>query len=122
MELLLIEPHAQMARALRRGLEEEGFAVDVAASRDEGDARARARPYAAVVIDLDPPANEGLALLRRWREAGLTTPALLVVVPNGRGTHAPAGQVGAVTLVKPFPITDLLARLRDLLPPSPAGG
>ncbi len=74
VRLLLVEDHKPLVRALRQGLEEEGFAVDVAYDGDEADHKAANTNYDAIVLDLMLPKKDGLTLLKGWRaEAGVQT-------------------------------------------------
>jgi DNA-binding response OmpR family regulator len=78
MRLLLIEDHRPLVRALKQGLEEEGFAVDIAADGQEGDFKARTAEYDVIILDLMLPREDGLSLLRRWRKDGLETHVLIL--------------------------------------------
>src|SRR5437763_3308338 len=71
MRVLLIEDHKPLARTLRQGLEEEGFAVDVAHDGQEGDFKARSADYDVIILDLMLPKEDGMSLLGRWRKDGL---------------------------------------------------
>lgn len=66
MRVLLIEDHKPLSRALRQGLEEEGFAVDVANDGTEGDFKARSAQYDVIILDLMLPGIDGLTLLQNW--------------------------------------------------------
>src|SRR6516162_5391254 len=70
MRVLLIEDHKPLCRALRQGLEEEGFAVDVANDGEEGDFKARSAEYDVIILDVMLPKADGFALLKRWRHDG----------------------------------------------------
>src|SRR5947199_10215505 len=78
VRLLLIEDHKPLVRALRQGLEEEGFAVDVAQDGQEGDFKARTAEYDVIILDLMLPREDGLSLLQRWRQDGLTVHVLVL--------------------------------------------
>jgi DNA-binding response OmpR family regulator len=117
MRLLLIEPYPPLARALQRGLEEEGFIVDSAGNPQEGAARARTAGYDAIVLDLDAPGRCGLDVLADWRRAGITTPVLMVILPGNGADHGLPPELGpSQVLTKPFRLEDLLAGLRTLRP------
>ena len=73
MRVLLVEDHKPLVRALRQGLEEEGFAVDVAYDGEEGDFKARGATYDVIILDRMLPKVDGMTLLQRWRKDGLTT-------------------------------------------------
>ena len=62
MRVLLVEDQATLLKALRQGLEEEGFAVDTAADGDEADVKARSTPYDVIVLDVMLPKQDGMTL------------------------------------------------------------
>src|SRR5439155_2388798 len=78
VRVLLIEDHKPLVRALRQGLEEEGFAVDVATEGDDADYKARTAEYDVIILDLMLPKRDGLTLLQGWRKAGITTHVLVL--------------------------------------------
>jgi DNA-binding response OmpR family regulator len=112
MHVLVIGRHALLVKALRRGLEEEGYTVDVAPCDPEGGRQAAAGGYDAIVLDLPRVEQDGLVLVRGWREAGLTTPVLALT-----GTNAPDGldPTTDAWLTKPFALDELLTRLKSLV-------
>ena len=116
MRILVVEDHARIASFVRKGLEEEGFVVDVV---DDG-ARALAelldRPPDACVLDVMLPSLDGFEVVRRARAGGATSPVLLLsargeVDDRVRGLSAGADDY----LPKPFAFEELVARLRALL-------
>ncbi|HEY1860830.1 MAG TPA: response regulator [Gemmataceae bacterium] len=114
MRLLLVEPHALLARALRMGLEEEGFAIDAVVDHREADKRVCESEYDVIVLDL--PGNHSRETFQRWRLGGLHTPVLLVTEPGREGERRGEAPVNNLaTLNKPFGLEDLLARLRSLV-------
>src|SRR5438874_8173498 len=82
MRVLLIEDHKPLCRALRQGLEEEGFAVDVANDGEEGDFKARSADYDIIILDVMLPKMDGFALLKRWRHDGISTHVLMLTARN----------------------------------------
>ena len=72
MRVLLIEDHKPLVRALKQGLEEEGFAVDVAYDGEEGGYKAQTADYDIIILDIMLPKEDGLSLLQRWRDSGLS--------------------------------------------------
>ena len=78
MRVLLIEDHKPLVRALRKGLEEEGFAVDTAVDGEEGAYKAQTADYDVIILDLMLPKEDGLSLLQRWRRAGLKSHVLVL--------------------------------------------
>jgi DNA-binding response OmpR family regulator len=103
-------------RALRQGLEEEGFAVDCAYDGEEADFKARSAEYDVVVLDLMLPKIDGLTLLTRWRKIGMKTHVLVLTARGDLDDKVRGLNLGADDyLVKPFQLEELLARLRALL-------
>ena len=116
MRVLLVEDHKPLQRALRRGLEEEGFAVDVAGDGEEADFKARTAQYDVIVLDLMLPKEDGLSLLRRWRHDGLKAHVLVLTARGGIDDKVRGLDLGADDyLTKPFELGELFARLRALI-------
>jgi two-component system, OmpR family, response regulator len=115
MRVLVIEDEARMARLLKRALEEEGHAVDVAMDGPDGLWMATENDYAAVVLDVLLPGFDGFELCRRLREAGIWVPVLMLTARDEVGDRVRGLDVGADDyLVKPFSLLELTARLRAL--------
>ena len=116
MRLLLIEDHKPLVRALRKGLEEEGFAVDTAFDGEEGAYKAQTADYDVIILDLMLPKEDGLSLLQRWRRAGLKSHVLVLTARSGIDDKVRGLNLGADDyLTKPFELEELLARLRALV-------
>ena len=116
MRVLLIEDHKPLARVLRQGLEEEGFAVDTAFDGEEGNFKARSAEYDAVILDLMLPKIDGLTLLQNWRRDGLKTHVLVLTARGAIEDKVRGLDLGADDyLTKPFELEELLARLRALI-------
>jgi len=116
MRVLLIEDHKQLVRALRQGLEEEGFAVDVATDGAEGDLKACTAEYDVIILDLMLPKMDGQSLLQRWRKDGLNTHILVLTARGSMEDKVKGLDLGADDYVtKPFELEELLARLRALI-------
>ena len=116
MKLLLVEDDAKLAGALRRGLEAEGFAVEVAADGDDGVWRATEGTYAAILLHLKLPGRSGFRVCAELRAAGIWTPILVLTAKDGELDEAEALDTGADDfLTKPFSYTVLVARIRALL-------
>src|SRR5919112_2602272 len=116
MRLLVVEDDAKLARALTRGLEREGYAIDVADTGDDAVRQALAGGYDGVVLDVMLPGPDGFAVCRELRRRDLQVPVLMLtaradVSDRIRGLDAGADDY----LVKPFDFGELLARLRALL-------
>jgi two-component system OmpR family response regulator len=105
MRVLVIEDEIRMARLVKRALEEEGHAVDVAGDGPQGLWMATENRYAALVLDVMLPGFDGFELCRRLREAGIWVPVLMLTARDAGADDY---------LVKPFSLLELAARLRAL--------
>jgi two-component system, OmpR family, response regulator len=104
-----------MARLLKRGLEEEGHAVDVGADGPEGFWLATENSYGLIVLDVMLPGFDGFELCRRLRAAGDWTPVLMLTARDAVDDRVRGLDAGADDyLVKPFSLLELSARLRAL--------
>src|SRR6059058_4579932 len=116
MRVLLVEDETRLANAVRRGLEAEGFSVDVAADGKDGFWRASEGRYDAIVLDIMLPGMNGFKVCSALREAGHWTPILMLTAKDGELDEAEALDTGADDyLTKPFSHIVLVARLRALL-------
>jgi DNA-binding response OmpR family regulator len=116
MRVLLIEDHKPLIRALRQGLEEEGFAVDVATDGQEGDYKARTAEYDVIILDIMLPKEDGLSLLQRWRKDNLNAQVLVLTARGSMEDKVKGLDLGADDyMTKPFELEELLARLRALI-------
>lgn len=115
MRVLVVEDEVRMARLIKRGLEEEGHAVDVAADGPDGLWMASENGYAAIVLDLMLPGLDGIELCRRLRAQGIWVPVLMLTARDAIGDRVRGLDAGADDyLVKPFSLLELAARLRAL--------
>ena len=111
-----MEDEARLARAVKRGLEDEGFAVDVALTGEDGKWLAEESPYDAMVLDIMLPGIDGHELCATLRRAGNWTPILMLTAKGQAEEEARALDGGADDfLSKPFSYMVLVARLRALL-------
>ena len=116
MRILVVDDEKRLVAALRRGLEAEGFAVDVALDGDEGLWLASENPYDAMVLDIMLPGLNGFEVCARLRDAGNWTPILMLTAKDGEWDEAEALDTGADDyLAKPFSYVVLVAHLRALL-------
>lgn len=117
MRILLIEDEHKIARALKRALEQDTFAVDIAYDGDEGYAMATTEPYDAMIIDRMIPGDyDGIAIVKAVREAKIHTPILILTALGSTNDKTSGLDSGADDyLVKPFALEELLARIRALL-------
>jgi DNA-binding response OmpR family regulator len=116
VRVLLIEDHKPMVRALKRGLEEEGFAVDTAEDGEEGDYKARTANYDVIILDLMLPKKDGMSLLKDWRRSGISTHVLCLTARDTLEDKVNGLDLGADDyLTKPFQLEELMARMRALI-------
>ncbi len=116
MRILVAEDEKQLAEHLRKGLTEEGYAVDVAADGAEALWMAENTPYDAVVLDVMMPEKDGIVTVRQMRRKGLRTPVIFLTARHGLEDRVRGLDAGADDyLAKPFSMVELLARLRALL-------
>jgi two-component system OmpR family response regulator len=115
MRILLVEDDERMAAAVRRGLEAEGIAVDVAPTGEEALWRADAAVHSAVVLDVMLPGIDGIETCERLRAAEIWTPILMLTARDAVADRVAGLNSGADDyLVKPFSFEELLARVRAL--------
>jgi DNA-binding response OmpR family regulator len=116
MRVLLVEDEVGLADAIARGLGAEGFEVEAVHDGLEGLERARAHPYAAIVLDIMLPGMNGYQVCRTLREEGVWTPIIMLTAKDGEWDEAEALDTGADDfLSKPFSFVVLVARLRAIL-------
>ncbi|MCI0686891.1 MAG: response regulator transcription factor [Sporichthyaceae bacterium] len=115
MRALVVEDEIKMAGLLKRGLEEEGYAVDLADRGRDGLWLATENSYDVILLDLMLPDLDGLAICRRLREAGVWSPVLILTARDAVVDRVSGLDAGADDyLVKPFSFAELFARLRAL--------
>jgi len=117
MRVLLIEDEHKIARALKRALEQESYAVDVTHDSDSGYAMLTTEPYDLAIIDrLLPGDRDGIAITKDVRAKKIHTPILLLTALGSVKDRTVGLDAGADDyLVKPFALEELLARVRALL-------
>jgi len=114
--VLVVEDEPKVARALREGLEGEGYSVVVAGTGEDGFFRASSEPFDLLILDRMLPGREGLEVLRALRQKGLLTPVLVLTARDGVADRVEGLDSGADDyMVKPFAFTELLARVRALV-------
>ena len=115
MYILVVEDDSRVARAVERGLAEEGNRVDLAGDGLAGCARAETGAYDLVILDLLLPGLSGLEIARRLRRERVRTPILMLTARDAVGDRVRGLDAGADDyLVKPFALAELLARVRAL--------
>lgn len=123
MRILVVEDDHRLADALKRGLEAEHFAVDVATTGTDGLWMATNFSYDALVLDIMLPGINGQKLCASLRDSGATTPILMLTAKDGELDEAESLDLGADDfLSKPFSYIVLISRLRALLRRSTSSG
>jgi heavy metal response regulator len=116
MRILVVEDEIKVASFIKRGLEEEGYAVDLAADGREGLLMASDGVHDLIILDINLPGLDGLGVLKELRKAGVKTPVLLLTVRATIEDKVLGLDIGADDyLTKPFSFQELLARIRALL-------
>ena len=116
MRILIIEDEVKIAQFIKRGLKEEGYAVDVANDGEEGHFMLSSNEYDAIILDLMLPKIDGLTLCRTLRKEGNQTPIIMLTAKDTVKDKVKGLDSGADDyLPKPFAFEELLARLRVLL-------
>jgi two-component system OmpR family response regulator len=113
---LVVEDETRIAGQLAKAIASAGYAVDCAADGERADFLSHTERYDAIVLDLGLPKIDGLTLLRRWRDAGLAVP-VLVLTARGSWHEKVQGIDGGADdyVAKPFRMEEVLARLRALI-------
>ena len=121
MRALVIEDGSKMAALLRRGLQEEGFAVDVAANGEDGSWLGTENDYDVILLDVMLPDVDGFEVCRRLRAAQRWAPILMLTARDGVQDRVAGLDAGADDyLTKPFSFDELFARVRALLRRGPS--
>lgn len=116
MRVLIVEDEPSLSQQLARAAEDAGYAVDCAVDGTRADWLVGTEPYDAIVLDLGLPGIDGLTLLRRWREAGVATPVLVLTARGNWHEKVEGIDSGADDYVsKPFRMEEVMARLRALI-------
>jgi heavy metal response regulator len=115
VRILVVEDEKKVAGFVRKGLEEEGYAVDVAADGEQALFLAETSDYDLIILDWMIPKKDGLAVLKQLRTSGLTTPVILLTARDAVKDKVQGLNSGADDyLAKPFDFAELLARVRAL--------
>ena len=120
MRVLVVEDDVDLANLLRRALQREGYAVDVAADGDGALWSAQENPYDVIVLDVTIPVPDGFAVVRTLRGRGCWTPVLMLTARDGVDDRVLGLDSGADDyLTKPFAVSELAARVRALVRRTP---
>ncbi len=113
MRILVIEDEKKIANFIRRGLKEEGYAVDISSDGEDGHFLAATNDYDLIILDLMLPKMDGLTLCKRLRQDKIATPVIMLTAKDSVGDKVAGLDSGADDyLTKPFAFEELLARIR----------
>ncbi len=116
MRVLVVEDEKKIAEFVRRGLREEGYAVDVAHDGNQAHFLATTQDYDLIILDLMIPGMDGISLCRRLRDDKIASPILILTVKDSVKDKVLGLDSGANDyLTKPFAFQELLARCRALM-------
>jgi DNA-binding response OmpR family regulator len=114
--ILLVEDHARLAALIRQALDKAGISVDAFEGIESAWSASRQVAYGAMIVDRGLPDGDGLALVKRWRAAGVHTPCLILTARDALHDRVQGLDGGADDyLTKPFEMDELVARVRALL-------
>lgn len=115
-KILIIEDEKKISALIRKGLEEEAYIVEEAQDGEKGEMLALRHRYDLVILDIMLPKKDGIQILESLRKENIDTPVLMLTAKGTVEDRVKGLDTGADDyLVKPFAITELLARVRSLL-------
>jgi DNA-binding response OmpR family regulator len=118
MKILIIEDNEKLAKSIKKGLEQEGFAADYLLDGESGESRLLVShaDYDVVILDLMLPKKDGIAVCQKIREENITIPVLMLTAKDTVENKVLGLDTGADDyLIKPFAFKELIARIRVLL-------
>lgn len=116
MRILVIEDEERMAQILKRGLEEEGYAVDITCTGEEGEMFAQNIPYDLIILDVILPGKDGIEVCRSLRQKSVSTSIMMLTCKDSLHDKVKGLDSGADDyVVKPFSFEELYARVRAML-------
>lgn len=116
MRVLIVEDEKELAFLLRRGLTQQGYAVDIATDGEEGELLAEGVPYDVIVLDITLPKKDGFELCSSLRRNGIKSRIIMLTARDKVGDRIHGLDCGADDyLIKPFDFGELYARIRSLL-------
>jgi two-component system, OmpR family, copper resistance phosphate regulon response regulator CusR len=116
MRILVVEDEKRLSEIIKRGLSEEGYAVDTAMTAREAEELALSIPFDMILLDIVLPDGDGMAVCRRLRQKKMKTPVLMLTARDSVSDRVKGLDSGADDyLVKPFAFEELCARIRALL-------
>jgi DNA-binding response OmpR family regulator len=116
MRILVVDDDRRLCGVIKRGLVEEGYAVDLAYDGEDGEYLGEVNPYDVIILDIMLPNKDGIQVCRELRARKVTTPIIMLTARDAVEDRVKGLDTGADDyLVKPFAFSELLARVRALL-------
>jgi DNA-binding response OmpR family regulator len=116
MRILVVDDDRRLCGVIKRGLVEEGYAVDLAYDGEDGEYLGEVNPYDVIILDIMLPNKDGIQVCRELRARKVTTPIMMLTARDAVEDRVKGLDTGADDyLVKPFAFSELLARVRALL-------
>lgn len=116
MRILIVEDEARIAGDIAQAIGASGYVAEIVGDGEEAWFRGGTENYSAIVLDIGLPGIDGLTILKRWRQEGVTTPVLMLTARGSWSERVDGIDAGADDyLPKPFRMEELMARLRALL-------
>jgi DNA-binding response OmpR family regulator len=116
MRLLIVEDDASLGPLLKKEMERQGFAVDLADNGVDGEIMGEVEPYDAVILDLGLPKRPGIEVLQNWRKKKIDVPVIILTARDAWHERVDGFKAGADDyLGKPFHTEELLARVNALI-------
>jgi DNA-binding response OmpR family regulator len=116
MRILIVEDEARIGADLAEAINSSGYVAEISTDGEDAWFRGGTENYAAIVLDLGLPRIDGLTILKRWRQEGVTTPVLVLTARGSWSDRVEGIDAGADDyLPKPFRMEELMARIRALL-------
>jgi two-component system OmpR family response regulator len=116
MRILVAEDNIELAGQVKHALSSEGHAVDLTADGEEAEFLGETEPYDLIILDIGLPKQDGISVLKSWRDANINIPVLILTARDGWTDRVDGLDAGADDyLTKPFHIPELIARVRALL-------
>jgi len=116
MRILVVEDNAELCEYIKKSLEQEGYAVDVALRGNDGEEKAFVNEYDVMLLDLNLPDKDGLEIIKFLRDSNVQTPVIMVTARGEINDRAIGLDSGADDyLIKPFDLVELKARIRAVV-------
>jgi two-component system OmpR family response regulator len=116
MRILIVEDEERIARDIADAVTAAGYVAEIVPDGEDAWFKGGTEVYSAIILDLGLPGMDGLTILKRWRQEGVSTPVLVLTARGGWSERVSGIDAGADDyLSKPFRIEEVLARVRALI-------